>query len=170
MHTIGPGYPCSANNCGDGGQVAVFASTDVNGDGMQDVVSAQSEGPGGGIAPPPGGVIWWQAPADRRNGTWIKHTIDSKMVDVHRIGLGDMDKNGTVDIVVAEQDQAPLQRLNIYYNDGKGNLTSQVVANPMGHNLILGNVSGAAGEVDILNSGHGYFQTPHPLEIFLSPY
>jgi Chitobiase/beta-hexosaminidase C-terminal domain/FG-GAP-like repeat len=170
MHTIGPGYPCSANNCGDGGEVAVFQAMDINGDGTMDVISAQSEGPGGGIAPPPGGVIWWQAPTDRRNGTWIKHTIDANMVDVHQIALGDMDRNGTLDIIVAEQDQAPLQRVNIYYNDGKGSLTAQVIANAKGHNICVGNVIGNQGELDILNSGHGFFNDPHPLQIFLNPY
>ena len=170
MHTIGPGYPCGANNCGDGGDVASFQAADVNGDGMMDAISAQSEGPGGGIAPPPGGVIWWQAPADRRNGTWIKHTIDANMLDVHKIALGDMDQNGTLDIIVAEQDQAPLQRVNIYYNDGKGNFTAQVVANAKGHNMCVGNVIGAKGELDILNSGHGYFNDSHPLQIFFTPY
>jgi FG-GAP-like repeat len=169
MHTIGPGYPCSANNCEDGGEVASFQSMDVNGDGMMDVISAQSEGPGGGIAPP-GGVIWWQAPLDRRNGTWIQHTIDANMVDVHKIAIGDLDQNGTLDIVVAEQDQAPLQRVNIYYNDGKGNLTPQVMANAKGHNVCLGNVIGNKGELDILNSGHGYFNDSHPLQIFFTPY
>jgi hypothetical protein len=170
MHTIGPGYPCSANNCGDGGEVAAFEAMDVNGDGRMDMISAQSEGPGGGIAPPPGGVIWWQAPADRRNGTWIKHTIDANMVDVHRIALGDMDKNGTLDIIVGEQDQAPLQRVNVYYNDGKGNLTAQVIANAKAHNVVVGNVIGNPGELDILNSGHGFFDDSHPLQIFFTPY
>jgi Chitobiase/beta-hexosaminidase C-terminal domain/FG-GAP-like repeat len=170
MHTIGPGYPCSANNCGDGGEVAAFEAMDVNGDGRMDMISAQSEGPGGGIAPPPGGLIWWQAPADRRNGTWIKHTIDANMVDVHKIALGDMDQNGTLDIIVGEQDQAPLQRVNIYYNDGKGNLTAQVIANAKAHNVVVGNVIGNPGELDILNSGHGFFNDSHPLQIFFTPY
>ena len=170
LHIIGPGYPCNANNCGDGGEVAAFAATDVNGDGSIDVISAQSEGPGGGIAPPPGGLIWWQAPSDRRNGTWTKHTIDPNMIDVHKIALGDMDRNGTLDIVVGEQDQAPLDRVAVYYNDGTGNLTPQIIANAKAHNICVGNVIGNNGELDILNSGHGYFNDSHPLQIFFTPY
>jgi hypothetical protein len=107
---------------------------------------------------------------DRRNGTWIQHTIDANMVDVHKIAIGNLDQNGTLDIVVAEQDQASLQRVNIYYNDGKGNLTPQVMANAKGHNVCLGNVIGNKGELDILNSGHGYFNDSHPLQIFFTPY
>ena len=172
LHIIGPGYPCSANNCDagtGGGEVAAYNSLDVNGDGRMDVVSGQSEGPGGGIAPPPGGVIWWEAPADRRNGAWIKHTMDFNMVDVHKIQVADMDRNGTLDIVVAEQDQSALNRVAVFYNDGKGNLTEQTISNGKGHNDAVGDVTGT-GPLDILSSGHGYFNDPHPLQIFLNPY
>jgi regulation of enolase protein 1 (concanavalin A-like superfamily) len=172
LHSIGPGYPCSPDNCSGGsgsGEVAAYNATDVNGDGMMDVVSGQSEGPGGGIAPPPGGMIWWQAPSDRRNGTWIKHTMDVTMLDVHKIQVGDMDKNGTLDIIVEEQDQAPLDRVAVFYNDGKGNLTEQIISNAKGHNDPIGDVTGS-GSLDILNSGHGFFNDSHPLQIFLNPY
>jgi Chitobiase/beta-hexosaminidase C-terminal domain/FG-GAP-like repeat len=171
MHTIGPGYPCSPDNCSasTGLEPAAYAATDVNGDGMMDVISSQSEGPGGGVAPPPGGVLWWQAPADRRNGTWIKHVMDFNLLDAHKIQLGDMDKNGTLDIVVDEQDQSPLDRVVVFYNDGKGNLTEQVVSNGKGHNDDIGDVIGN-GVLDILSSGHGFFNDSHPLRIYLNPY
>ena len=169
MHYIGATpYPCGANNCSDGGDIAALNAVDVNGDGMMDVVSGQSEGPLG-IAPPPGGMLWWQAPADRRNGTWIKHTIDASMIDVHKVAIGDMNLDGHLDIIVAEQDQAPLRRVAVYYDDGKGNLTFQVVSNAEGHNLCVGDVT-HSGTLDILNSGHGYYLNAHPLQIFLNPY
>jgi hypothetical protein len=114
-------------------------------------------------------MIWWEAPADRRNGTWIKHTMDATMVDVHKIQIADLDKNGAPDIVVAEQDQAPLGRVAVFFNDGKGNLTEQTISNAKGHNDAVGDVTGG-GSLDIFNSGHGYFNDPHPLQIFLNPY
>ena len=170
MHFIGnTPYPCGANNCADGGDIAALNGMDVNGDGMMDVVSGQSEGPPG-VAPPPGGLIWWQAPSDRRNGTWIKHTIDAKMIDVHKIDIADMNQDGHLDIVVAEQDQAALRRVAVYYDDGEGNLTFQIISNAEGHNVWVGNVTGNPGELDILNSGHGYYLNAHPLQIFLNPY
>ena len=170
MHYIGATpYPCGANNCADGGDIAALNAMDVNGDGMMDVVSGQSEGPLG-LAPPPGGLFWWEAPADRRNGTWIKHTIDANMIDVHKVAIGDMNQDGHLDIIVAEQDQSPLRRVSVYYDDGQGNLTFQVVSNAEGHNICVGNVMGNPGELDILNSGHGYYLDAHPLQIFLNPY
>jgi hypothetical protein len=51
-------------------------------------------------------LIWWQARADRRNGTWIKHTIDANVVDTQEIAIADMNKDGNLDIVVSEQDQS----------------------------------------------------------------
>ena len=171
MHTIGATpYPCGTNNCADGGDIAALGTMDVNGDGLIDIVSGQSEGDPG-LPPPPGGLIWWQAPADRRNGTWIKHTIDINVIDTHEIAIADMNKDGNLDIVASEQDQSPLRRVMVYYDDGKGNLTPEVLSNAEGHNIVVGNVTNnPAGELDILNCGHGYYLNPHPLQIFLNPY
>jgi hypothetical protein len=172
MHTIGPGYPCTTETCppAAGIQPAAYNTLDVNGDGRMDVISSQSEGPGPiDQSPPPGGLYWWEAPADRRNGTWVKHLMDYNMIDVHKIDLADMDKNGTTDIVVEEQDQSFLDRVVVFYNDGKGNLTENVISNAKGHNDAVGDVIGN-GALDIFNSGHGFFNDSHPLQIFLNPY
>jgi hypothetical protein len=170
MHTVASTpYPCTPSSaCGDGGDTAVYNGLDVNGDGRMDIISAQSEGNLTGPVPP-GGLIWWQAPTDRRNGAWIKHTIDANMIDVHRIAIGDMDKNGTTDIIVAEQDQAPLRRVTVYYNDGNGVLTPETISNSEGHNIWVGDITGT-GTLEIFNSGHGYFLNAHPLQIFINPY
>ncbi|MEA2263649.1 MAG: hypothetical protein QOJ51_6474, partial [Acidobacteriaceae bacterium] len=109
------------------------------------------------------------APTDRRNGAWTKHTIDAKMIDVHRIAVGDMDKNGTMDIIVSEQDQAPLRRVTVYYNNGNGVLTPETISNSEGHNTWVGDITGT-GKLEIFNSGHGYFLNAHPLQIFINPY
>jgi hypothetical protein len=57
----------------------------------------------------------------------------------------------------------------VFYNDGQGNLTENVISNAKGHNDAVGDVIGN-GALDILNSGHGYFNDSHPLQIFLNPY
>ncbi len=169
MHTVAATpYPCTGSVCGGDGDAAVYHELDVNGDGRMDILSAQSEGNQYGPVPP-GGLIWWEAPADRRDGAWIKHTIDGNMIDVHRIAIGDMDKNGKTDIIVAEQDQAPLRRVTVYYNGGNGVLTAETISNAEGHNIWVGDITGT-GKLEIFNSGHGYFLNPHPLQIFLNPY
>ena len=91
------------------------------------------------------------------------------MIDIHQLAIADMDKNGTLDIVVAEQDQTPLRRVTVYYDDGQGNLTPGIVSNAEGHNVSVGDVT-RNGSLDILNSGHGYYLNTHPLQIFLNPY
>jgi hypothetical protein len=42
----------------------------------------------------------------------------------------------------------------VFYNDGKSNLTEQIISNAKGHNDPVGDVTGG-GSLDILNSGHG---------------
>jgi hypothetical protein len=169
IHNVGAGYPCNSTDCPNGDDyVAAYASGDINGDGRMDIVMAQSEGPGHGIAPPPGGMVWFEAPADRRNGAWTRHTIDPQFVDVHCIRVADMDHNGTLDLVVSEQDQSLFRRVSVFYNDGAGNFTQEIVSNAEGHQTTIGDVQGI-GEIDVLNSGHGFFGDSHPLQLFLNP-
>ncbi len=127
----------------------------------------QSEALSNGI-PPPGGLIWFEAPADRRNGTWIRHTIDADFVDAHAIRVADMNKNGALDLITSEQDQSPLRRVSVFFGDGKGSFTQQVLSNVEGRNTVIGDVR-RTGFLDILNSGHGYYGAEHPLQVFTNP-
>jgi hypothetical protein len=114
---------------------------------------------------PPGALIWFEAPTDRRNGTWTPHTSNANFVDTHNIRIADMDQNGTLDLTTAEQ---PLRRIAVFYNDGAENFTMQVISNAAGHQTAIGNVVGN-GAIDILSSGHGYEGMIHPVQIFLNP-
>ena len=168
MHVIGSGYPCNDSSCPGGDfYIATFGTGDLDGDGRMDVIMGQSEGPFG-VAPPPGGLVWFEAPADRRNGSWTRHTINANFVATHNVRVADMDQNGTLDLVTAEQDQAPLRRVAVFYNDGFGNFKMQVVSNAAGHQTGIGDVAGN-GAIDILSSGHGYEGMIHPVQIFLNP-
>jgi len=166
MHTIGPAYTCGSNNCPDGPYVAVYGAADLNGDGRMDVVVSQSEGVTS-PPPPPGGLIWYEAPADRRNGQWIKHTIDSTFQDGHNVRIADMNGDGTLDLVEAEQEQSPQRRVSVFYNDGHGNFTQQVLSNSSGHNPVVTDVGGD-GDLDIFSSPHGFYGVPNPLEIYVN--
>src|SRR5207248_7693931 len=99
-------------------------------------------------------VLWWEAPIDRRNGTWIKHTIDTTYQCVHNLRTADVDQDGFADIVAAEQEQSAQKRLTIFYGDGIGGFTPQILSTQGGHEQVLGDVTGH-GDLDILNANHG---------------
>jgi FG-GAP-like repeat/Putative binding domain, N-terminal len=160
MRTIAPGMSCPTCTT-DSGDIYALNAADLNGDGMMDIVSGDAEAASGD------GLRWYEAPADRRNGTWTIHTINAGFLDTHSIKIADMDQNGTLDLVTAEQDQSPLRRVSVFYNDGHGNFTHQVVSNVEGHNIAIGDVTGD-GDPDILDSGHGFYGNYHPLVIFLN--
>ena len=157
MHYIGPA-PFTIEGS------AAMVTADLNGDGRMDLVTGQSEG---NLPPPPGGLILWEAPVDRRNGMWIQHTIDPNYQWTHRIWVADMDGNGTPDIVTGEQEQSIQQRVSVFLNDGAGNFSDLVLSTRTGHNLVLGDLNGD-GTLDIFNAAHGFFGFSHVLELFLN--
>jgi regulation of enolase protein 1 (concanavalin A-like superfamily) len=158
-HFIGPAFGPTADTLG------VFAAADLNGDGKVDVISAgKSLGDNIGFLP---GLTWWEAPLDPRTGTWTRHVIDDTFSQVQRIAVGDMDGDGNVDIVSAEQDQSVTHRLAVFYSDGQGHFNQQVLSYGGGHIVVIGDIQGS-GRLDILNSAHGYYGAPHPIEIWLN--
>jgi len=127
--------------------------------------------------PPNQGLVWWQAPNDRRNGRWVKRTIDGSYQAIHKIVVVDIDKNGTPDLVVAEQEQShdPVggpytfnnDRVAIFYGDGAGGFREQVLETTGGQNNVVGDVDGD-GRLDILNVNHGFYGAPHAIELFVN--
>ena len=165
-HYIGPSYQCNDPvSCYGDGSVANLASGDFNGDGRMDFVTVQSEG-----YPlyPVGGIIWWEAPADRRNGQWIKHTIDPDFIHPHNVWVADMDKNGTLDIIAAEQEQSPERRISVFLNDGHANFTQQILSNSASHNPFLTDMNGD-GWLDLFSANHGRFGAQNPMELYINP-
>ncbi len=139
------------------------ATADINGDGRQDVISAPSENVTAGL----GGLIWWEAPVDRRNGTWIKHTIDPSWIDVHRIDPADIDRNGTVDLVLVEQEQSPTRRVGVLYNDGAGNFTAGIIDTLGGQNPAVTDFD-RDGDVDFFTSNHGVYGADRSIRLYVN--
>ncbi len=155
-HVIGPKY--GENDAGP-----CLAAADLNGDGRMDMISAPNEG-----NPDPNlGLIWWEAPQDPLQGQWTKHTIDGSYVSVHRIIPAYMNDDRKIDLVLAEQEQSPQDRIAVFFNDGSGNFTQDVLAKTGGHDVYVADVDGD-GDQDILNANHGVYGAPHPIELFVN--
>lgn len=156
----------------DAGQDA-FASGVFSSSGRMDLIVASNED----MPANPTGLYRIISPADRRSA-WTVQTIDSTYQAVHNISVGDMNKDGTLDFVVSEEEQAHNtgpgfnqnfnnQRGAVFYNDGNGNFTQQIIATTGGQNQVLGDINGDGG-LDILSANHGYYGGPHPLEIWVN--
>jgi hypothetical protein len=148
-----------------------FASGVFSSSGGMDLIAAANENM------PVSGLYRLVAPADRRQ-PWQVQTIDSTYQAVHKIDVGDMDRDGNLDFVVAEQEQAHNtgscwcqnfnnQRVAVFYNDGNGNFTQQILATTGGQNQVLGDID-HDGDLDILSANHGYYGAPNPLELWVN--
>jgi hypothetical protein len=153
-HFIGPSY-------GTNEPTATLAAADFNGDGRMDVATAESENC---VTEP---VLWWEAPVDRRTGTWQRHVIDPSYQCVHNLRIADLDGDGNPDITAFEMEQSEQHRQSIFYSDGHGNFATQILAYTGGHNQVVGDVMGD-GDLDILNANHGKAGAAHPIELWLN--
>ena len=129
-----------------------------------DVVTASSEG-----ADPAPSISTLLVGSPDRPPEWNldQHVIDPAYAAVHNLRAADMNGDGNIDIIGAEQEQAPDRRITIFYGDGHGNFTQQILSNGSGHSEVVGDVT-PDGDLDILNAGHGYFGGPHPIELYLN--
>ncbi|MDO9708447.1 FG-GAP repeat domain-containing protein [Paracraurococcus lichenis] len=141
--------------------------------GRMDLVVASSED----YPDNPSGLYRLVAPADPRQA-WSIQVIDPSYTAVHRVNLADMNRDGLLDIVVAEQEQAHnsppdfdqdfgQQRVAVFLNQGNGSFAEQRIAMTGGHNQVAVDVN-MDGYPDILNANHGVFGAPHPLELWVS--
>lgn len=146
-----------------GGQVALIALGDVDGDGFVDAITAG----------------WrWNGSVPCPNRVWLNNgqgnfsesgqLLDEGSSHVHGLALGDLNGDGALDLVMGIQDQSRGGR--VYLNDGQGNFTEgQDLEGALTNNVALGDFDGD-GALDVfltssrrpnavsLNDGTGAFQ------------
>ncbi|MHB9033761.1 MAG: FG-GAP repeat domain-containing protein, partial [Anaerolineae bacterium] len=143
------------------GDVTVQAA-DLNMDGRLEIILAPAEGSGR--------LAWFEAPSDNRSVTWTEHVIEPNLDHAHGLAVGDVDNDGTVDIVVAKMHQAsPPQDISLYRNLGNGAAWQrQVIASSGSHNIVLVDI-GARGRLSIYGANWNNASSTHgALELWLN--
>jgi hypothetical protein len=90
-HTIADGWP---------DDVGVVVS-DLNEDGYLDVVLAPAEG---------SGRLAWYGADHPQVSSWTEHVIDHDVSHIHTFKAADLDRDGHLDLAIAEMTQSPRRR------------------------------------------------------------
>jgi hypothetical protein len=100
------------------------AAADVNGDGRVDIIVTEENY----LQPATADNLacWWEQPASGpTNGNWIRHTVTGAQYTLNSLDVGDVDRDGDVDLVLAEHRGD--KRIGVWANDGAGHFTEHRV-------------------------------------------
>lgn len=125
---------------------------DINGDSRLDVVLAPAELRGETYK-----VAWYEAPADPTNSNWAEHVIVHSIETViHSLGVGDFDRDGRVDVAIAEMHQgADPDEVCVYLNRKGGRAWQKQLLSTRGsHDIVVADIGGD-GDLDIVGANHG---------------
>jgi len=114
-----------------------------------------------------GYLVWYEAPPDPRNGTWVKHVLGpASYVHQGSLQIADFDGDGSLDIAFAEQEQSSSKRIGVYFNSGVGfSWTLQVLATTGGHNAKAGIIE-TTGTRAFCALIMGFYGAPNPVELW----
>jgi hypothetical protein len=119
---------------------------DMNSDGRLDVVLSVSEGKGG--------VSWFESPQNLQTGIWLEHVIEGSMLEgAHSLQVADIDRDGALDVVVAEMHTSWRKRVLIYFNRS-GEFKASLLATTGSHNMRVADVDGD-GDYDVVGKNYG---------------
>ncbi|MBN2009920.1 VCBS repeat-containing protein [candidate division KSB1 bacterium] len=119
---------------------------DMNEDNRLDVILTVSEGDGQ--------VIWFEAPVDRKDGTWAKHIIENEILEgAHSLQIADFNNDGDPDVLTAEMHTSSQKRVIVYLN-AAGSWTKNIIATTGSHNMRTADI-GLDGDIDIIGKNYG---------------
>lgn len=137
---------------------AVVKVADINKDGRPDVLLTKTEGHHR--------ISWFEVPSNPGKEEWIEHVIDSSIDSAHSLAVWDMDGDGNLDIITAEQHTSHTKRVMIYFNEGGGvDWKRQVIAATGSHSLCIADLDGN-GTPDIM--GANWTGAYQPIEVWLN--
>jgi hypothetical protein len=98
-------------------------------------------------------VRWWRTGAAGPTGAWTGATIAASVDRAHTLQAGDVDADGTVDVVVGQMHTSAGRTLRVHFNThGDGSAwTSQLVDTTGLHNGVLEDV-GRDGDLDVFGA------------------
>jgi hypothetical protein len=131
-------------------------AADLNGDGRTDVVATEENS---GTSPD-ALACWWEQPKTRTHDSeWSRHTIVTQFT-MNSLDLNDIDRDGDVDLVLAEH--RGKKGLDIWINDGKGNFVQETIGT--GHESHLGgrlaDLDGD-GDLDLVSIAYDAYRELH---------
>ncbi len=117
---------------------------DLDGDGRMDILTSSSEHTAD--------IAWFKA-NESRAGVWERHVIQKSVAGAHTLQAADMNRDGTVDVVVGQMHTTDSRELAIHFNtDGRGTAWRRVVIDHSGlHNGVVADIDGD-GDNDIYGS------------------
>ena len=107
-------------------------------------------------------VAWYQAPPDPKRADWQEHVIvPSIEAVIHSLGVGDVDKDGAVDVVIAEMHQgADPDEVSVLFNRKGGTAWhKQVISTRGSHDVVVADI-GCDGDLDVIGANHAGEYSP----------